>query len=312
MSERLGEIKLIPRIEILETKWNALLETSDNAIFMSLWYLDAVMENWQAFVLGDYELVFPISISKKMTFNYSLQPLFLRAFSVLGTDKKNELEFLKYIFSKLDFYQLTLTSDYLELAEKLDCNTKSSVYQLVELKEEYYQVFKKYSENTKRKLKDFKKSNAAFTEITDVRVLIDLFRKEKGEQFQHLTDETYYRLEQLMLNALENKAGIIEAISFENEIVAIGFFIQKGKDLLYLKGIVTEKGKKIGAMQALFDKVVQDYTLNCNCLDFGGSSDAGLASFNKKFGATDKNYLILKQNNVKWPLNKLVNRKLGM
>jgi hypothetical protein len=127
-----------------------------------------------------------------------------------------------------------------------------------------------------------------------------------------LTDETYYRLEQLMLKALENKAGIIEAISFENEIVAIGFFIQKGKDLLYLKGIVTEKGKKIGAMQALFDKVVQDYTLNCNCLDFGGSSDAGLASFNKKFGATDKNYLILKQNNVKWPLNKLVNRKLGM
>ncbi|NBR15840.1 MAG: GNAT family N-acetyltransferase, partial [Crocinitomicaceae bacterium] len=168
------------------------------------------------------------------------------------------------------------------------------------------------SENTKRKLKDFKKSNAAFTEITDVRVLIDLFRKEKGTQFKHLTDETYSRLEQLMLNALENKAGIIEAISFENEIVAIGFFIQKGKDLLYLKGIVTEKGKKIGAMQALFDKVVQDYTLNCNCLDFGGSSDAGLASFNKKFGATDKNYLILKQNNVKWPLNKLVNRKLGM
>ncbi|NCA21185.1 MAG: hypothetical protein EBS86_08615, partial [Crocinitomicaceae bacterium] len=201
MSERLGEIKLIPRIEILETKWNALLETSDNAIFMSLWYLDAVMENWEAFVLGDYELVFPVSISKKMTFNYSLQPLFLRAFSVLGTDNKNELEFLKYIFSKLDFYQLTLTNDYLELAEKLDCKTKSFVYQVVELKEEYDQVLKKYSENTKRKLKDFKKSNAAFTEITDVRVLIDLFRKEKGTQFKHLTDETYSRLEQLMLNA---------------------------------------------------------------------------------------------------------------
>jgi hypothetical protein len=312
MSERLGEIRLIPRTEISETKWNALLATSDNVIFMSLWYLDAVMENWQAFVLGDYELVFPISISKRMTFNYSLQPLFLRAFSVLGTDKKNETSFLKYIFSKLDFYQLTLTNEYLELAEKLDCKTKSTVFQVVELNQEYDQVSKKYSENTKRKLRDFKKSNAVFTEVKDVRILIDLFRKEKGEQFQHLTDETYSRLEQIMLNALENSAGFIEAISLENEIVAIGFFIYLKSQLLYLKGIVTEKGKKIGAMQALFDKVIQDHAITYDSLDFGGSSDAGLASFNKKFGATDRNYLILKQNNVKWPLNKLVNRKLGM
>ena len=65
-------------------------------------------------------------------------------------------------------------------------------------------------------------------------------------------------------------------------------------------------------MQALFDKVIQENHESCIGLDFGGSSDEGLASFNKKFGACDQNYLILKQNKLPWPINNVVKRKLGI
>jgi hypothetical protein len=309
MSEGFGEIKLINREEISIEKWETVIADSDNSIFLSYWYLDAVMENWKAYVLNDYELVFPILPAQKMGFNYVLHPLFLRAFSVEGKANEKKLEFLTQILKNYHFFELNFV---IETVIPIGIQNNQSVYQFLEFEQEYALTFKRYSENTRRKLKDFQKSAAEFKQISDVNLLVDLFKKEKGNQFEHLTTESYKRLTKLMTNALESDCGIIKAISFESELVAIGFFIKKRNQLLYLKGIVTGKGKKIGAMQALFDKVIQENHESCIGLDFGGSSDQGLASFNKKFGACDRNYLILKQNKLPWPLNNVVKRKLGI
>lgn len=309
MSEGFGEIKLVNREEISIEKWEIVIADSDNSIFLSYWYLDAVMENWKAYVLNDYELVLPILPVQKMGFNYVLQALFLRAFSVEGNANEKKLEFLTQILKNYHFFELNFV---VETVIPIGIQNNQSVYQFLEFEKEYALTFKRYSENTRRKLKDFQKSTAEFKQISDVNLLIDLFKKEKGNQFAHLTEESYKRLTKLMTNALESDCGIIKAIFFENELVAIGFFIKKRNQLLYLKGIVTGKGKKIGAMQALFDLVIQENHDSCIGLDFGGSSDEGLASFNKKFGACDRNYLILKQNKLPWPLNNVVKRKLGI
>jgi hypothetical protein len=309
MSEGFGEIKLICREEIQIDRWEEVIADSDNSIFLSFWYLDAVMENWKAYVLNDYELVFPILPAQKMGFSYVLQPLFLRAFSAHGKAYEKKLEFLTQILNSYHFFELNFVK---EKVIPTGIQSNESVYQFLEFESDYLKTFKKYSENTRRKLKDFQKSTAEFIEISDVKLLIELFQKEKGNQFVHLTAESYQRLTNLMTNAQANNCGIIKAISFEKELVAIAFFIKKGNQLLYLKGIVTSSGKKIGAMQALFDQVIHENHESCIGLDFGGSSDAGLASFNKKFGACDRNYLILKQNKLPWPLNNVVKRKLGI
>jgi len=309
MSEGFGEIKLVNREEISVEKWETVIADSDNSIFLSFWYLDAVLQHWKAYVLNDYELVFPILPAQKIGFNYILQPLFLRAFSVEGNAYEKKLEFFTQILKNYHFFELNFV---FETVIPIGIQSNQSVYQFLIFENDYEQTLKKYSENTRRKLKDFQKSTAVFIEISDVNLLIELFKKEKGNQFAHLTAESYQRLKNLMTNALANNCGIIKAISFENEMVAIGFFIKKGNQLLYLKGIVTSSGKKIGAMQALFDQVIQENHESCIGLDFGGSSDEGLASFNKKFGACDRNYLILKQNKLPWPLNNMVKRKLGI
>jgi hypothetical protein len=310
MSEGFGTIKLVERADISLEKWDALVNKSTHSISMSSWYLDAVMENWSAYVLNDYELAIPIKISKKINFKYSLQALFLRAFTVLGSSSEKTKEFLHKTIETLDFCQINLVS---ELENELnEFEIKKSQYQFLGFNSDYETISKNYSENTKRKLKDFKKSQAEFTEVTDINLLIDLFKKEKGNQFKHLTTVSYEQLARLMNAAIENDYGIIKAITYENELVAIGFFIKKNSELLYLKGIVNSNGKKIGAMQALFDRIIFENHVSCFGLDFGGSSNVGLASFNKKFGASDRNYIILKRNKLPWPFKIWVNRKLGI
>ena len=90
MPEGIGKIKLIPRNEISEEKWEELLTNSEYPIFSSTWYLDVVAPGWKAFVLGDYELVFPVLLKQKLGFSYSLNPLLIRSFEILG--KSNALK----------------------------------------------------------------------------------------------------------------------------------------------------------------------------------------------------------------------------
>ena len=307
MSKGYGKIRLLKRNEISNENWDLLSSKSSHEIFMSSWYLDAVMPNWSAIVLNDYEACLPIQVSKKYHLKYCLQPLFIRAFSVLGNQKKAH-ELLVLLKEEISFFNLAID---IEVNDK-QFKTADSVYQSLELNQEYESIYKAYSQNVKRSLRDFLKSNAELTEENDREELITMFKSLKGKEFSHLNDGAYQRLSNLMKEAQTRGASIYRGVRLNGELLAIGFFIRQGQKLLYLKGIVNSKGKSIGAMQAIFNSVIKENASSTFSLDFGGSNNHGLAVFNKKFGAIDRKYLILKYNGVSWPLRILVNRKIGI
>lgn len=311
MSEGSGSIRLISRKDISHDKWDALVHQCDNSIFMSRWYLDEVMPDWKAYVLNDYEACLPVFITTKYTVKYALQPLFLRSMSVLGNKEKTK-ELVLVLKSKLSFFSIYMDISMDQFIDDQLVVRELSRYQILSLGQEYEAIYKKYSQNIKRNLRDFIKSGAEISEEKDVGVLIDMFRIEKGRQFSHLNDKAYIRLTNLMKSAQKLNSGILRAIRLDGEIVAMCFFIRQESKLLYLKGVVNKQGKEIGAMQALFDSVIKEYAAHFVSLDFGGSNNEGLALFNKKFGAFDRNYLILKHNATGWPLKSFINRKFGL
>ena len=293
MSEGSGSIRLISRKDISHDKWDTLVHQCDNSIFMSRWYLDEVMPEWKAYVLNDYEACLPVFITTKYTVKYALQPLFLRSMSVLGNKEKTK-ELVLVLKSKLSFFSVSMDISMDQFIDDELAVRDLSRYQILSLGQEYEAVYQKYSQNIKRNLRDFIKSGAEISEEKDVGLLIDMFRIEKGRQFSHLNDKAYIRLTNLMKSAQKLNSGILRAIR------------------LYLKGVVNKQGKEIGAMQALFDSVIKEYAAHFVSLDFGGSNNEGLALFNKKFGAFDRNYLILKHNATCWPLKSFINRKFGL
>ncbi len=307
MSQGPGQIRIISRNDISEVKWDSLVEVSDNSIFMSRWYLDEVMPDWTAIVLNDYEACLPVFISRKYGLNYCLQPLFMRECCVLG-DKSKFQELSNKLQSETSFFSIAMDVN----ANYKNLIIEHSIHQLLPLNQDYESVYKMYSQNVKRSLRDFMKSEGELTDELDPNLLIELFRSIKGKAFSHLNDEAYTRLKNLMISAQTRKLSILRGVRLNGELVAICFFIRQDGKLLYLKGIVTSVGRGIGAMQAIFDSVMKENSSSTSSLDFGGSSNEGLALFNKKFGAIDRKYLILKYNGVSWPLRSLVNRKFGI
>ncbi len=56
----MNQLRVLKRKEIDEQKWNALIQTSVQSLPYALsYYLDAVAENWEAIVVGDYEASMP-------------------------------------------------------------------------------------------------------------------------------------------------------------------------------------------------------------------------------------------------------------
>jgi hypothetical protein len=310
MLEGFGEIRLIPRNEISEEKWQLLEQNAEYPIFSSIWYLDTVSPEWQAFVLNDYDLVLPILVKKKFGFKYALHPLLIRSFEILGQSNAKKSQFLKMILSQFDFYSVNLKD--LSDSNLNQVYIENRSFQFLSFKENLAKTISSFSENTIRKIKQFKNSNAKIEEISDGNQLSELFKQEKGSQFGNFNRDTYLKLDHLVKLSRKLKIGYLFAAKTENEILALGFFILYNNHLLYVKGVVTEKGKKLGAMQAIFNFVISKFHDETKGLDFGGSNEVGLANFNKRFGAIDLNYVVLKNNKTKFPFRKLINRKIGL
>ena len=184
MPEGSREIRIISRNDISEVKWDSLVQKSDNSIFMSRWYLDAVMPEWKALVLNEYEACMPVLISKKYGLKYCLQPLFIRELSVLGDCSKFQ-ELLIKLQSETSFFSLAMD---------VDCShnkiiREHSIHQVLALNQDYESLYKMYSQNIKRCLRDFFKSKAELTDEKDSTLLIKMFRDLKGKQFSHIDDE---------------------------------------------------------------------------------------------------------------------------
>ncbi|MFM7682518.1 MAG: hypothetical protein ACKO7P_07205 [Bacteroidota bacterium] len=310
MLEGFGEIRLIPRNKISEEKWQLLEQNAKYPIFSSIWYLDTVSPEWQAFVLNDYELVLPILFKKKLGIKYALHPLLIRSFEILGQSNAKKSEFLKLILAQLDFYSVNLKD--LSDSNLNEVYIENRSFQFLSFEENLAKTIANFSENTRRKIKQFDNSNAKIEEISDVNQLSELFKQEKGSQFGNFNRDTYQKLDNLVELSRKLNIGYLFAAKTENEILALGFFILYNNHLLYIKGVVTENGKKLGAMQAIFNFAISKFHDQTKGLDFGGSNEVGLANFNKRFGAEDRNYVVLKNNKTKFPFRKLINRKIGL
>ena len=67
-------------------KWDNCIKYAFNGIVYGFsWYLDRVSEDWEALIVGDYELVMPLTKVKKYRQYFLIQPPFTQQLGVFST-----------------------------------------------------------------------------------------------------------------------------------------------------------------------------------------------------------------------------------
>lgn len=284
-------------------KFNRALNKSEinSELYAQLFVWDILHPNWDLFVYGDYLKLVPLPYKRKWFYNTFRQPIFIRTIPLIG------------VFTENDFMQL---KGALEANSKLThlnfsdnpiakC-PEQGTYQYLELQNSVVDQRALYGTNAKRILK----KNAdvlTFGSISDTMTFLNFFRNHVGHKYDTLSDEVYERLKNLMEESFTLNIGSLEVIYYLEKPVAMVFYIDFKGTRYYIKGASNDTAKDLGAMFHLLDKgITEAVSLEMTGFDFVGSNQKGLAGFNKKFGAVDRFYGVLKENEFFWPINRFI------
>jgi hypothetical protein len=170
-------------------------------------------------------------------------------------------------------------------------NSNFGIFQKLTWKEGIDEIRSGYSTNVKRSLK--KAADLKLKAIT-YQDFQTFFVTQKGENLGSLKKESWLRLAQLFVKAKAMNAAFCVGAFDQERLVASALFFKWKDQLYFMKGTLNDAGKKTGALVYLIDAVLEKYVDECRVLDFIGSNQESIASFYRKFGATDHKYCILK------------------
>jgi hypothetical protein len=296
-------IRYVKHNQINKAKWDeCILQSFNGIIYAYSWYLDIVCNGWEALVEDDYKSVMPLTVGKKFGFYYLYPPFFTQQLGVFAIGKLTDdkiRDFIDHIPVKFRFYEINLNTFNKLDGEKYQL--KNNITCELDLIDSYENIYRKYSENTRRNIRKANDNGLIIRKGIDISDVIKIFRENKGESVSNLKDAHYSIFRHLIAQILSRgKAHVLGVFTKENKLCAGAVFVaDKGKAIFLFSG--TDKiAKSNGAMSFLIDRFIFENAQRNLILDFEGSNNGDLARFYKSFGSKECIYLQVKNNNLPW------------
>ncbi len=285
------------RSNINDVLWNKCIANSINSlVYANTWYLDAVTENWDAYVWEtefEYTAVFPIPNKSKLGLKYVYPPFFIQQLGLFSTDDNIE-EYTRLVLTQIEIdFKFT----------ELNLNWKSNFGQvktniILSLDKHYIELLAGFSNNHKRNLKKAQKKPFTYNSNINVASIISNFRNNKGAEVLTLNSHDYQNLINLCSIADHEKVLVTRGLFNENGLITGAVFMKYGKRLVFLFSGNSPEGKASGGLFNLLNLVIKEFSGSDMILDFEGSNNKGLARFYKGFGGEEENYYFFKKNNL--------------
>jgi len=297
------EVRRIKREDIEEKKWNGCVHYASNGNpYGYTWHLDAISEEWEGLVEGDYESVFPLIWNNKILgFKQLYQPFFaqqLGIYSINVLSKKRIETFLSAIPNEYRYININV-NERNKIGIDLDFKVTERPNYILRLKDDYNTIYSNYSTNLKRNLKRASSHNLTLTSNIKPEKLVEMYRTHQGPKIPELQDAAYHAAHRVIYNALHRGMGFLSAITNEqNDFIAAGFFLVSKNRIVNLIPSSTPEGREKRAMHLLLDLQIQQNAQKPTILDFEGSSIPGIAKFYKGFGAEEQPYSTIERNNL--------------
>ena len=292
-------IKYVKRKDLDTSKYDNCIENSiQSKIYAFSWYLDIVVDNWDALVLEDYKAVMPITFRKKFFIKYVYPPFWVLELGVYSLNKKLGVQpFFKILFEKFRFVETRLNSS--NFSKKNEKYLLEKEIQTLDLKEGYISVFNNYRKDRKKDLVKANKLDLIEKWNDSPEKLIELFKNNIGKRTPNIKEEDYIILKKLITVCIKKRVGEILSIYDSNNIlVASGFFLKNNNEVTILVSSTDFKNRKNGANTFLIDRAIYKYEKNFNTFNFGGSSIKSVAKYFLSFGANTLNYQQVKYNKL--------------
>ncbi|WMJ75455.1 GNAT family N-acetyltransferase [Cytophagaceae bacterium ABcell3] len=291
-------LRLLKNKEINIALYEKCLEESGNcSLYTTPAHLDIVSPNWKAIVWQEQEkylMVMPIPEISKMGLKLIIQPFFtqqLGIFHIPGFPLPIK-KVLSLLANKYPFVHYQFSSKNLPLIEENleGFSLKKRTNYILDLNKPCEDLQKAYSSNHKRNIRKAEKNNIVISKSNDISTLIDIFKQNQGKKIKEVKAKNYVLVEKLFEHASSRGIGNIYLAKKEEEVIAGIMTIHSKSRIHYIFGTTSPAARESGAMQLIFNKLIQDYAGTPVFLDFEGSDIKGIARFFASFGALPEYY----------------------
>ncbi|MBU3714454.1 MAG: hypothetical protein FGM46_05840 [Ferruginibacter sp.] len=292
-------------------KWDSCIHRSQNGLIYAEYdYLENMANHWDALVLNDFEAVMPLTWRKKLGIKYLYQPSFFQQGGIFSTIKITPSItnlFIEAAVQKFKFAEITLNyNNPLHPKQKPYVFTQRNNY-VLDLKQEYNNIYKKYKPDVKESLRRLKKFNLQYIESYDYLETITLYKKLYQKRLPSFSEKDYDQFQKLCsIYFKQNRIIIRKVIHKESrEVLAVALLLKDSKRLYNIVSCILNQGKKMLANYFLYDCIIQEFSGEDMLFDFEGSDNKGIAYFYEKFTQTNQSYPFLKFNLLPAPIRLL-------
>jgi hypothetical protein len=294
-----ANIQYLPHQSIDKRKWDDCITRSANGLIYGYsFYLDHMSRQWDALVLGDYEVIMPLTWNSKWNIHYLYQPFLTAQLGVFGNALTPELleSFLKKIPSKFRYWDFYLNQGNLLQLKEFDLYERSNF--VLNLNKPYEELYGAYRENIQRNIKRAQQTGCTGTKDFEADKVIEL----AVEQMRAYSDESANNVERFRklyyLLHQQKQAITYGILSASGQLISSAVFLYSHNRAYYILVGNHPDGRTIGASHALIDYFIKDHANKPLLLDFEGSDIRNLAFFYSSFGATMEKFAGIKLNRL--------------
>ncbi|WP_439183004.1 hypothetical protein [Carboxylicivirga taeanensis] len=300
------EIQLHNRGEVHETRWNFCVENAFNSSpFGYCESLDLLCDDWIGLVVGNYEVVMPIPLNKRLGYSLIQMPIDVQQLGIYGSPAKIALV-TSAIFRLLKIFKFISFNSSLEPIIQLEGVKveQRTTYQL-SLNQDYNSIYAAYSRRVKRNLKFFSSKNLQVGFDSNVGNLLDLRVKMAADVAElKLSQERLINYQQLISHWLsKGLAQLVTAFGSNHEPMSSGLFIKTQQGYIFFLLASSAEGRSHRAAFAVVDYFIKNNCYQKRVFDFWGSDISSIAQFNSGFGARPLSYHHYQKNDLPWVIS---------
>ena len=302
MNQREMEIKYLTRAEIDTVKWDESIRKASNGLIYAMsFYLDYMAENWSALIIGDYELIMPLTWNRKYCISYLDQPPFTAQSGLFAKDKQGLSltgPFIAEAKKHFKFCEIHLNFEN----DAAGCSPRANY--ILSLDKPYLEIRNGYKKRLLENLEEAGTRHLSYIHSDDFSPVISLFRKEYGERFSHVRTRHYRRFGLLCQELLNRKMLFVRVVKDHSGILCcLSIFFKDHRRIYNIMSVTLKSGRDNRSHFYLIDQLIREFSSHQLILDFEGSELPGVAEFYRKFGSLLCPYPFLKFNNLPFPLN---------
>lgn len=272
--------------------WDRRLAASAN----SSWYgtraaLDAAAPGWNALVDEDTGAQMPLPWRRKYGIRYVYQPFMLQHLGPYAPILADDLarRFLQALPSTYRYADVCVLGQ--EAWQQRGLRSEERTNHVLRLEGNAADLHAGYSTNHARSLRKAEQGGVSVERKVPAERVATFI--ESSDQFARWCVDAGQRaaMHRIMEATQADGSGFGRMAVHNGEAVAAGWFVRGVREVIFLKGVSSTKGRELRAMHALINDVIIQFAGSGLIFDLAGGNDPQLARFYSGFGAEPVLYL---------------------